>query len=114
MRLAEDERIAIDVDTTLVGRPAPNELLVWIRERFSPPRPLDSNPKLKYSSLKLRFKIDCGAWEMSIGMAVYYDADGMVLETESPTYTPPQSPIPDSIGEDVVKGVCARVLPLPH
>lgn len=101
---------SIWVDTTTV-QPANDALfpIVWSRWNLGLDRPLNDDSGKTYDYSMVRVEVDCDQQRMRTWEAHYYDSDGTVVYS-SPRAGPWASQIPDSVGEQFVRGACAYLI----
>jgi hypothetical protein len=77
----------------------------WIRRRGGTPRDTTRTGK-PYAYLMLRVVAKCDSNELAFGTYSAYSANGDALDSEGQPKWEFQSPVPESEGERLLKGIC--------
>lgn len=84
--------------------------VIWIRLDFiKPQHELASGDELafSYTEYKAKDAIDCATRRMKALTMVFYDSSGKVVHSYPETgYAEWKDPVPESIGESIIAGVC--------
>lgn len=109
VRLAGDAEGSLLLDTSSVVRETPNVVKVWVKHQFTHAHPLsDTDTRLTISWLS-RSEIDCEARTIKGVSFTQYGQDGTVLHASETPNAAFLEVEPESIGENIVIGVCKYV-----
>ena len=81
-----------------------NEVTYWKKVQFTPPRPLK---KSLASSTLMRERIDCREHTLRLLSFLYHDAQGAIIEYVAEANQEAAPVIPDTVGDQFEKTVCA-------
>jgi hypothetical protein len=110
LRVGKDDGYALDMDRRTVTSNG-SAYDVWFRVTY--PRAKTEGDTRNVKSFKAHERIDCGSRELDEIALYKYDTSGMVLDSFEKPFADVQikSPIPESLGDEMVEYLCDNYLP---
>ena len=104
--IAANPTYTLRVDKSTVVHSSPSLLRVWVKADLHEGQPLSTDdPRITFQWIDHE-EVDCGARTMRTVSSTDYDQYGRVLFTFADEQSAFHEPVPDTIGDDIVTGVC--------
>lgn len=110
MIVAAYDNFAVFVDTSGMVRQPTGTYFAWIKTVYSHPKPSLKTGAVVAHSIA-HDEVNCDTRQFRSGAGATYNAAGTTIETFDSQFTEWQDPFPESLGEDIVVGVCDKVRP---